>query len=394
MTPPNEGMATMKPRVFIVDDDPLLLRALRRVLQDEFEITTAESGEEAIQAVTGADPFAVVIADFMMPGMDGIHFLDQWGFLAPDTTRVMLTGHADLSTAIDAVNRGKVFRFLTKPINGDDLRLVLHDAVNQYELITAERTILEQTLTGSVQTLVEFLSLFDPKAFGRAMEVRALAKQLAESYSLDVGWDIDIAALLARIGWLAIPIDVQAKINHGERLTQQEHEMVLRAPETGSNIIAKIPRLQPVAQIIKYSTKDFNGSGYPQDKVARTDLPLGSRILRVVHDYTDRLRIRQSKLVVLNEIELGVGEKYDPEVVAALRASVNLPPSSEVEKKVLLAMEELVPGMVLGDDIFVKGSDLVVLPAGTHLNLLHIEKLRNYALGQQIAEPILIDRLI
>lgn len=384
----------MKPRIILVDDDSLLLRALRRILQDEFDIVTAESGEEAIKCLTDSGPFAVVIADFMMPGMDGIQFLDRWGFLAPDTTRVMLTGHANLDTAIDAVNRGKVFRFLTKPINGDSLRLVLHDAVNQYELITAERTLLEQTLTGSVQTLVGLLSFFDPRAFGRAKEVRDLALSLAERYSLDVGWDIGLAALLARIGWLAIPIEVQAKITRGERLSQQEHEMVLRAPETGSEIIANIPRLQSVAQIIKYSTKNYNGTGYPQDRVAGEAIPLGARILRVVHDYTDRLRVRQSKLVVFSEIESGVGEKYDPEVVRALGVSIHLPGGNEAERQVLLALEDLKPGMILADDIYAKDGEMIVLPVGTHLNLLHIERLRNYAMGKKISEPILINKLI
>ena len=251
----------MKPRVLLVDDDVLLLRSLGRILRDEFEIVTAESGEAALQVLFDAAPFAVVIADMMMPGMDGIHFLDQWKFLSPNTTRVMLTGQAELGTAIDAVNQGQVFRFLTKPIKGDDLRLVLVDAVNQYELVMAERTLLEQTLTGSVQTLVELLSLFDPKGFGRTKEMRDLAVAIAEKFSLDVGWDIGLAALLARIGWLAIPVEIQAKITRGERLSVQENEMFLRAPEIGSNIIANIPRLQSVAQIIKYSTKNYDGTG-------------------------------------------------------------------------------------------------------------------------------------
>ena len=383
----------MKPRVLLVDDDVLLLRSLGRILRDEFEVVTAESGEAALQVLFDAAPFAVVIADMMMPGMDGIHFLDQWKFLSPNTTRVMLTGQAELGTAIDAVNQGQVFRFLTKPIKGDDLRLVLVDAVNQYELVMAERTLLEQTLTGSVQTLVELLSLFDPKGFGRTKEIRDLAVAIAEKFSLDVGWDIGLAALLARIGWLAIPLEVQAKISRGERLSPQENEMFLRAPEVGSNIIANIPRLHSVAQIIKYSTKNYDGSGYPNERIQREDLPLGSRILKVVSEYVNRLQIRKSKMVVFNEIETGAGTKYDPDVLKALGEIIHVP-VTEAERHVLLALDELQPGMVLADDVYVTNNEVAVLPMGTHLNLLHIEKLRNYSLGTTLAGPIMINRII
>ena len=383
----------MKPRVLLVDDDVLLLRSLGRILRDEFEVVTAESGEAALQVLFDAAPFAVVIADMMMPGMDGIHFLDQWKFLSPNTTRVMLTGQAELGTAIDAVNQGQVFRFLTKPIKGDDLRLVLVDAVNQYELVMAERTLLEQTLTGSVQTLVELLSLFDPKGFGRTKEMRDLAVAIAEKFSLDVGWDIGLAALLARIGWLAIPVEIQAKITRGERLSVQENEMFLRAPEIGSNIIANIPRLQSVAQIIKYSTKNYDGTGYPNERIQREDLPLGSRILKVVSEYVNRLQIRKSKMVVFSEIETGAGTKYDPDVLKALGELIHVP-ASEAERHVLLALDELQPGMILADDVYVKNNEVAVLPMGTQLNLLHIEKLRNYSLGTTLAGPIMINKII
>ena len=383
----------MKPRVLLVDDDVLLLRSLGRILRDEFEIVTAESGEAALQVLFDTAPFAVVIADMMMPGMDGIHFLDQWKFLSPNTTRVMLTGQAELGTAIDAVNQGQVFRFLTKPIKGDDLRLVLVDAVNQYELVMAERTLLEQTLTGSVQTLVELLSLFDPKGFGKTKEMRDLAVAIAEKFSLDVGWDIGLAALLARIGWLAIPVEVQAKITRGERLSIQENEMFLRAPEVGSNIIANIPRLQSVAQIIKYSTKNYDGTGYPNERILREDLPLGSRILKVVSEYVNRLQVRKSKMVVFNEIETGAGTKYDPDVLKALGEIIHVP-TSEAERHVLLALDELQPGMILADDVYVTNNEVAILPMGTQLNLLHIEKLRNYSLGTTLAGPIMINKIV
>jgi len=384
----------MKPSILLVDDDVLLLRSLKRVLQEDFQVTTAETAQLAFETIAEGNGFAVVVSDFKMPVMDGVQFLDRWSFLAPDTIRIMLTGQADLTMAIDAVNKGHIFRFLTKPINGDDLRLVLRDAVNQFQLVQAERVLLEQTLTGSVQTLMGLLSLFDPSGFGRGKEVRDLAIAVAARFSVDAGWDIGLAALLAGVGWLAIPVDVQAKVNRGERLSTQESEMLFRSPAVAAELISNIPRLQLVAEIIKYTRKDFNGTGYPKDQLSGSDLPLGSRILRVVQDYTNRLRVRKSKVVVFTELEAHAGQKYDPDVLRALGEVIQVSNICEAERHVLLALEELKPGMVLGDDIYTKDSEVIVLPRGTHLNLFHIERLRNYSAGRRVSDPVLINRTV
>ena len=170
--------------------------------------------------------------------------------------------------------------------------------------------------------------------------------------------------------------------------------MALRAPEVGANIIANIPRLQSVAQLIRFSTKHFDGTGYPAEHIAGEDIPIGSRILLVVHDYVTRLQVRQSKVVVFSEIETGSGTKYDPAVVKILGEVVHAVGANEAEKHVMLALEDLQPGMVLADDVFVKNNEVVILTMGTRLNLLHIEKLRNYAVGTSLANPILINRMV
>ena len=123
-------------------------------------------------------------------------------------------------------------------------------------------------------------------------------------------------------------------------------------------------------------------------------MPLGARILRVAHDYTERLRLRQSKIVVFSEMALSAGKKYDPDVIEALGETLHMHSLSEAAKTVLLALEELKPGMVLGDDVYTKNYQVMVLPAGTQLNLMHLERLRNYATGQEILEPFLVNKMV
>ena len=149
----------MGERCLIVDDDHHLLSALRRQLGERFDLETAQGGQQAIEAVREAagqrDPFAVVVCDMRMPGMDGIETLKRIRDLAPDTVRIMLTGNADQQTAIEAINQGSIFRFYTKPCSQEQLEAGLEAALGQYRLVTAERELLESTLAGSIKVLVE-----------------------------------------------------------------------------------------------------------------------------------------------------------------------------------------------------------------------------------------------
>ena len=114
-------------------------------------------------------PYAVVVSDMRMPGMDGIQVLTSIKGRWPDTVRVMLTGNADMQTAINAINEGSIFRFLNKPCSKEAMGKTLTAALVQFRLVTAEKVLLEQTLTGAVQVLTEVLSLVNPAAFSCAV---------------------------------------------------------------------------------------------------------------------------------------------------------------------------------------------------------------------------------
>ena len=154
--------AAANPRILLVDDEPNLLDALRRQLRREFSIETAGSGAEGLNVLRDKGPFVVVVSDFRMPGMDGATFLAAARGAAPDTTRVLLTGQADLAGTAAVVNQGQVFRLLLKPVGQDELIGALHDSVAYQQLRLAERVLLEETLQGSVRALMDVLALSNP----------------------------------------------------------------------------------------------------------------------------------------------------------------------------------------------------------------------------------------
>jgi len=140
----------MSVKILCVDDESNVLEAYQRNLRKRFTIDTALGGEPALALIASQGPYAVIVTDMQMPGMDGVEFLTRAQQKAPDTVRLMLTGNADQKTAVEAVNKGHVFQFLNKPCPPEMLAVALENGIKQYRLITAEREVLEYTLNGSI----------------------------------------------------------------------------------------------------------------------------------------------------------------------------------------------------------------------------------------------------
>jgi serine phosphatase RsbU (regulator of sigma subunit) len=130
----------MKDKVLLVDDDAMILAGLKRHLRNQFRIETALSGEEGLKRVEENGPYAVIISDFSMPGMNGIEFLCRVKETDPDSVRMMLTGSADMSTAIQAVNEGSIFQFHPKPCPADTLGKAIQSGVDAYLETTTHQT--------------------------------------------------------------------------------------------------------------------------------------------------------------------------------------------------------------------------------------------------------------
>lgn len=148
----------MRPSVLCVDDEVQLLDAYQRFLKESYTVVAATSCRDALTLLATQGPFAVVISDLQMPGMDGILFLSTIRDLYPDTVRMLLTGNLDLQHALQAVNDGHVFRFLTKPCSPATLTSAVAAAVAQYELILSDRRRVEAVLRESEE---RYRQLFD-----------------------------------------------------------------------------------------------------------------------------------------------------------------------------------------------------------------------------------------
>ena len=373
----------MNRRIMFVDDDANLLASYQRQLRKHFEIDTALGGEEALKTIIGQPPYAVVISDLKMPGMDGIQLLSRVRDMAPDTVRMMLTGHGDMQNAIKAVNEGSVFRFLTKPCDPEILAKALVEGLKQYRLVMAERELLEKTLSGSVAVLGQVLAMINPEFFGRASRIKHYMVKTGQRLNYPRIWELEAAATLSQIGCIILPEEILTKVAKGQRLAGMESKLFARHPGVAADLLAKIPRLEGVTEIVTYQEKRFDGSGIPEDPVKERDIHLGARILKLVLDFDVLESVGNPKSKCIELLSEREGW-YDPEVFAAFHGVVREESKYEL---IDLEVQDLKPFMILAQDVHTRQGRKMVTK-GMELSESMIQRLRSFARSYGIQQPI------
>lgn len=375
----------MAEKILFVDDDPSILAAFQRHLRKQFAVQTALEGSRGLEAVRNDGPFAVIVSDLRMPQMDGIQFLSQVRALTPDSVRMMLTGNADLSAAVEAVNQGHIFRFLTKPCVAEVLTTALNAGIAQYRLVKAERELLEQTLRGTIKMLGEVLALLNPEAFGRASRITRCVREVALRMNAPDVWQLETAAALSQIGCIMLPEEALMKIYQGRSLSAEETQLFTMHPSIASDLLSHIPRMEQIAEIIAYQEKHFDGSGTPHDLRTGREIPLGARILKAVLDF-DTLEVGNTpKSDIIFSLKARSGT-YDPRVLAALGAVIANEEGFETR---LVRAAELMDGMILAQDVTTFDGRLLIT-RGYQVSKTMRERLKTYARKPGIKEPIRI----
>jgi len=262
--------------VLCVDDEPLLLEGLERTLRESFEVVTETKPLAALALLERKErEFVAIVSDMRMPLMDGAKFLACAAEIAPNSTRMLLTGHAELNAAIAAVNTGRIFRFLCKPCAPNELLTALEAAAEQHQLRSVEKELLEQTLTGSVRLLSEVLTLVAPRIFTRNQRIQAYVLFLAHRLNRQDAWRFELAACLNMIGCVGLPEDTFNRALSGAALDEQESRAFAEHPLTAHRLLKKIPRFEDVAEMLR-----LQGDS-PEATPVSADAELGARMLRV-----------------------------------------------------------------------------------------------------------------
>jgi DNA-binding response OmpR family regulator len=362
-------MSTVQPaKILMVDDEPNVLSGYLRTVGRTFSLTCAEGGAAGLVALESKGPFAVVVTDMRMPQMNGIEFITAARVKSKESVFMMLTGNSDQQTAVDAINHGHIFRFLNKPCPQEKLDAALRAALRQYELVTAERVLLRETLAGSIRLLVDALELTHPPLAVLQSMVKRTFSEICPALGLPRDWQMTVAGSLCLIGLVTIP---------GMKADEAVSEEALAAAASlGSRLIGNLPRLGSVAAMILHQRDAGMLPAEISSAFPKSIEEAGAQALRFCVDLAREQQRVGSRAVALRNLD--ASKRYDPRLIAVISASLDEVQRAAVAAVFDLPIEQVSPGMELAADVK-RNDGTLLLSSGQMFTELSVAKLRNYA---------------
>lgn len=369
-------------RVLFVDDEPNILDSIRRQLRKSHDILTATSGVEALALLKDTGPVALVVSDMRMPGMNGTELLTRIRAEYPDTVRMILSGQADLESTIAAINDGHVFRFLTKPCHEDALRRAVNAGLEQYELITARKELLEKTLQGLVEMLTDILGITNPVARRRTGRVRQYSAAIASALKFTMPWDLRLATLLSQLGCITLPVELLDKLYAGTPLDDEEQHLYRRHPAVAAALIGRIPQLGPVAAMVARQQQPTDFAALPAEVSAWPAEDTATVILAVATALDDLMATGEQPADALKRMEQSM-----PGLPKAIIEAVRTVHMHSAYMDIRwVGFDELRPGMVLDEDIIADNGETLMF-RGEEITSPLLTQLRETTAASSAGEP-------
>jgi CheY-like chemotaxis protein len=372
----------MSERVLFVDDEPQVLEGIQRTMHKKVSIQTATSGEDALNMLQTQGPFALVVSDMRMPGMNGAQFLAKVRVQSPESVRMILSGQADLQATVEAVNEGHIYRFLSKPCSSEHLLDAISDGLKQYRLVCAEKVLLEQTLSGCVKMLIEILGMVCPAASSRAYRLQRFTVGLVKALKLKEQWQWGLAAFISQIGCVALPPGVLSKVEAGQALTDEERRLYESHPDVARRLIAPIPRMEDVADIVTVQFGPFSVAGIPADIDQWDVRSVGRLLLRCACEFDRATFNGGSAKAAVNAVRTSLPGA--PESIFAALSTLIPTTLKRISREI--GVRELGSGMILDQDL-VSPKGIRLVPAGQEVTVSLILRLQSIAAGIGVAEP-------
>ena len=410
--------------VLIVDDEEIVLVALRETLVREgYEVVASPHAVHAL-SVLKERQFSVVLTDQQMPMVSGLEFLSKVKEIQPDATRILITAVLNMSTVIDAINRGEIYRFMVKPWLREELLVTMKNAVQRHDMLRTNARLhretlavnqklsdlnhkleaqiaqaaqqnkkleeaamaQEQNLRQSVELCVKTMQTFYPTLGSQAKRVFELCKTMAKGLDLSPQQrqTLEISAWIHDIGLVGIPRQLIRRWEQTpENLTEAELSLIHHHPILGQELASFVHHLDEVGPTIRAHHERFDGSGYPDGLKGET-IPWLGRLLAVAVAYAES---NLEPKYAAEMISQGSGTLFD---IEAVRAFLRFLPKAVVpgkQREVLLS--ELRPGMVLAEGIYT-ATGILLIPDGQRLTAAYIDKLLNHHRINPISHSLLV----
>ncbi|MBV9265745.1 MAG: response regulator [Acidobacteriaceae bacterium] len=367
----------MTEKILCVDDELAILAGFQRQFRNQFSIVSAVNGQQALDTFAERGPFAVVMSDYNMPGMNGLHFLRRVREQSPDTVRIILTGKADAEAGLAAVNEGILFRFLTKPCSPDLLAATFRAALAQYRLIVSDRTCTERIVEASTGLLADIQKYMQPEVIARVSRVETLVRELLSLLQIAEPSRFELAAKLSHLGCIGVPASVVTTIltagegSEDEKLAFQKHAKI------GSQILRNTPGLDSVATMIErqFDIKPDFISDQPLKEI--NPVIMGSQLLRLANTLDSHLLAGKTYSDAINRMSFG-DQKNDPVLIEALKTATKR--EATIQRRTIF-LNSMRTGMLAQDDFLTHSGLLIVAKGATISNKTLLELQHNFETG-------------
>ena len=317
-------------KILVVDDESANLRLLKRVLDPDYDVIEASNGAQGLNLLK-EHAISLIITDQRMPGITGVQLLEQSLDFRPAAIKILLTGYTDIQALIDAINSGKVYKYIPKPWDADELKVTVRRALEAYDLkqkndkllneLRAALSQLEEVSMGTIRALADALDAKCDYTSGHSLRVSRYAVGIAQelNLSIDEQKNIELAGVLHDIGKIGVP---EAVLWKADKLNDHEQSIMSTHPVKSAQIIGELRGLEKVREYVLHHHEHMDGSGYPNGLIGEA-IPFGSRIILVADAYdamtTDRpYRSSIGHEKAACELRKFTGKQFDPVIVEAL----------------------------------------------------------------------------
>ncbi len=391
--------------ILIVDDEANVLAALHRLFRanKKLKIYTAADARAGVEVLRNND-IDLVISDERMPEVEGHKFLAYLRKNFPDVVRIMLSGYAEQDAILDAINKGEVYRFITKPWNNQELMITIEKALEHGRLAKENRKLAEE-LKKKNRELSEINKTLEQKVKQRTEELEKAMVQISSQRDAAQNGLADTATFLtSMVGLIRKDIrdhvkriaDTAQKVVRELKLPADEVQPIIMASyfhelgrfggsteggedeektsELSEHLIRSVLKMTELAVIVRHYRENWDGSGVP-DHLKGGDIPIGSRILRVCKDYDHLLFVRNNNNAETEDFLIQhSGIYYDRDVVAALLSKVK----NDNQDGKWVKVTELKDNMVLYGNVYLE-SGVLFLPSNTVVDENVIRRIEDFA---------------
>lgn len=370
----------VRPRILALDDDPYILEGLQRNLRGAYNVVVTTQPQQALDILSSGEgqPVSVILSDMRMPEMTGVAVLERAQQLAPEAVRILMTGDANVQVAVAAINRGSVFRYVIKPCPAEILRKVIDAAVEHNRLLRAERELLQDTLKGCIDALMDTLAMAQPALFSRAGRLRELVTGVCAELETADSWQIEMAAQLGEIGAITLPPSAIDALQGSTPPSPAEAAMLASLPGLADSMLARIPRMDPVRDIIRGQQPTEPPPAGPAPDTA----PPGTRVLQAVREF-DALTHTGTPPAQVPAILTKRGT-HDPALIEALAQTAGKPEPAKAVREI--DVDELRIGQELAADVL-SDTDQLLISKGQTVDERLLARVRNFAKTEALKSP-------